>query len=346
MTLMRILFVIILLHIVSSHAAFAQTAGCTDPAATNYDPGATINNGSCMYAPLTLTATSKAALGSTLNENSGMVFWNDKLWMHNDGGGAAAIYEVDTTTGQIFRTVALSNAINIDWEDIAQDDSYLYIGDFGNNGAGNRTDLKIYRVAKADLADTTSVVADVISFSYPQQTIGAATVNKTDYDCEAMVVKDGNIYLFTKQWTSQGTALYEIPAKPGTYGASLLASYNVGGLITGADIDINRNMIILSGYNFPIPTRFIYLLYDFSGNAFFASNKRRITISGGAQTEGLAFRNPEYIYLANESSFLGPQRLEGINLTMVLSPYLSLLPFLLPPPGLQHLRLSGSVQAE
>lgn len=303
----------------------AQTAGCTDPAATNYDPGVTINNGSCLYPPLTLTSPLKTTLASTFVENSGMVFWNDKLWMHNDGGGAAAIYDVDTTNGNVLRTVAISNASNSDWEDMAQDENFIYIGDFGNNNTGNRTDLKIYRVSKSDVLAGNSVLADVISFSYPEQTIGPSGSNNTDYDCEAMVVNNGKIYLFTKQWVSQGTALYELPVLPGTYSATLLGTQNVGGLITGADIDVSTKNIILTGYN-TILSRFIYLLYDYTGNAFFSGNKRKITVSGNRQTESIAFRNAEYIYIANENSFFGSQRLESINLTNVLSPYLALLP--------------------
>jgi hypothetical protein len=33
----------------------------------------------------------------------------------------------------VLRTVAITNATNVDWEDIAQDASYIYIGDIGNN---------------------------------------------------------------------------------------------------------------------------------------------------------------------------------------------------------------------
>ena len=36
---------------------------------------------------------------------------------------------------------------NVDWEDITQDETHIYIADFGNNN-GNRTDLKIYKILK------------------------------------------------------------------------------------------------------------------------------------------------------------------------------------------------------
>ena len=47
-----------LLHTCSSTSA--PVSGCTDPTATNYDPTATVDDGSCVYPPspsLTITAT-------------------------------------------------------------------------------------------------------------------------------------------------------------------------------------------------------------------------------------------------------------------------------------------------
>jgi hypothetical protein len=52
-----------------------QVAGCRDKFAANYNPKATVNDGSCMYAPVTVTPTMKFVLPSMLSENSGMIFW-------------------------------------------------------------------------------------------------------------------------------------------------------------------------------------------------------------------------------------------------------------------------------
>ena len=87
------------------------------------------------------------ALPDTVSETSGLIFHNGKLITHNDSGGRPELYEIDTTSLEITRTVTIENIENIDWEDIAQDDTHIYIGDFGNNG-GDRTDLKIYKCLK------------------------------------------------------------------------------------------------------------------------------------------------------------------------------------------------------
>ncbi|MBL4643362.1 MAG: T9SS C-terminal target domain-containing protein, partial [Flavobacteriaceae bacterium] len=111
---------------------------------------------------------SKYDLPNTVSETSGLLFYNGKLITHNDSGDNANLYELDTISGNITRTIHITNATNVDWEDITQDETYIYIGDFGNNN-GNRQDLKIYRILKSDFNNGTSITSEVISFSYEDQ---------------------------------------------------------------------------------------------------------------------------------------------------------------------------------
>ena len=78
-----------------------------------------------------------ADLPGILKETSGLVLINGQLWTINDGGNPAGMYQVDTANGKILRTILIRNTTNVDWESITQDDSSVYIGDFGNN-FGNR----------------------------------------------------------------------------------------------------------------------------------------------------------------------------------------------------------------
>ena len=310
----------------------AQTPGCTDPKASNYNPSATQNNGSCLYATTTITPTFKFTPPSTLDELSGMIFWNDKIYCHRDNYDAgpvnnAPFYEIDTTSGAITRTITVNGGTNVDWEDIAQDNDYVYIGDFGNNVSGNRTDLKIYRISKTALAASSTVTPDVIEFQYPEQTnFTAASGNTTDFDCEAMIVMNNKIYLFTKQWTTEQTALYEIPNTTGTkHAATLITTFDVDGLITGAD-NWGSSTIVLTGYTDPYDafpnSRFMYLLYEFTGNNFFSGNKRRIELTPLKQLESIAFRNKDYIYIGNEYlNVFNQQSVESVNLTSYLNSY-------------------------
>ncbi|HLO81784.1 MAG TPA: hypothetical protein VK166_12540 [Chitinophagaceae bacterium] len=307
--------ILLLTVLVSSLSGVNAQQGCTDPAASNYDSTARINNGTCIYPNIKLNATLKFSLPKGLAENSGMIYWNNKIWIHNDGGNDPSLFEFDTT-GKVSRRINIINATNMDWEDIAQDEKYVYVGDFGNNETGNRKNLRIYRVAKSDLQKSTTVKGEPIFFSYEDQTdFSYAGSGSTDFDCEAMIVINEKIYLFTKQWVSAGTALYELPATPGKHVAKKLGNLNVNGLVSGADYDPATKTIALIGYGVPLLNRFIYLLYDYKDAEFFSGNKRKLTLNVSKQSEAIAFRNRERLYISNENSFFGPQAVEAVDLS-------------------------------
>jgi hypothetical protein len=302
----------ILTILISSFSELEAQQGCTDPAASNFDSTAKDNNGTCIYPNAKLPATLKFSLPKGLAENSGMIYWNNKIWIHNDGGNDPSLFEMDTT-GKVSRRIKISNVLNTDWEDIAQDEKYVYIGDFGNNETGVRKNLRIIRITKKTLLDTTVVRGELIQFSYADQTDFNSPGNgKTDFDCEAMIVIDGKIYLFTKQWASAGTVLYELPAEPGTHVAQKKGSLQTNGLVTAASYDPATKTIVLVGYGVPLLNRFIYLLYDYKGQDFFSGNKRKMTIVGSKQTEGASFIGKQ-VWISNEDSFFGPAAIEEID---------------------------------
>jgi hypothetical protein len=323
----KVLFSIFLFVFFSSTIK-AQVAGCPDPAANNYDPSATVNNGSCTYNSATITPKLKYNLNTLLNESSGLIWWNKQIWSHNDSGNDPAIYSMNTTTSNIQRNVTVSNATNIDWEDIAQDNKFIYIGDFGNNANGNRTDLKIYKIAKADVLAGNTVTASVINFSYNDQTdFTPKGNNNTNFDCEGMIALGDSLYLFSKDWVDNKTRLYKLPNKPGTFSAIKLGELNVQGLITGTDILPRQRVIVLTGYSASL-SPFIYLLYDFSGNHFFDANKRKVLLNQSfTQTEGICAKTTTTFFISNERfSKLGittPPKLQQLDLSSLLNPYYS-----------------------
>src|SRR5258706_2163656 len=175
--LLKIILVLIIL--IKTSISFAQVYGCKDPMANNYNSLATINDGSCTYNTTSYTPPILVdPINATLVESSGLQMAGNFLWSFNDGGGAAAIYRIDTLSNTILQTVTLTGATNVDWEDIAFDGSYFYVGDFGNNANGARVDLKIYKFALSAIpADyvVNPVVAipaneiEVINFTYSNQ---------------------------------------------------------------------------------------------------------------------------------------------------------------------------------
>jgi hypothetical protein len=273
--------------------------GCTDPQALNYDINAAENDGSCIYPETNYAPTQIVELPEILKECSGSESINSGLWVHNDSGNENKIYRIDSVSGDILQTIIIANAENNDWEDFAENDDYVFIGDFGNN-PGNRTDLKILRVGKNDFSNDT-IDAEVIEFEYSDQVDFTENNNNHNFDCEAFLYYNDQLHLFTKNWADNQTKHYTLTAEPGTHVAQLKESFNVIGLITGADISSN-NEIVLLGYT-ELGFNFMWLLFDFDGNDFFTGNKRRISLGTAltnSQTEGLTFRENSYGYIVSE----------------------------------------------
>ncbi len=277
----------------------AQTPGCTDPLATNYNASATMNDGSCNYPNSNVAPVSSFVMDAILPETSGLTLWNNYIWTHNDNNDTN-LYALDTLNGNIISTAVLSGVTNTDWEEIAQDSNFVYVGDFGNNANGNRTNLKIYRINKASILNNSPVI-DTISFTYADQIIFTPSgPNNTDFDCEAFIVGTDSIYLFTKQWVNNGTVVYSLPKIPGAHVAQPVHSFNVQGLITGATYLQDKQIVVLCGYS-GLLQPFVYLLYDFYNNNFFDGNKRKVNVTlPFHQMEGIASADGLKYYLSNE----------------------------------------------
>jgi len=315
----------ILLFVYTS--AEAQTAGCPDPSATNYNPAATVNDGSCLYLPALVSVTSSVNISSNIPETSGLIRWDNRLWTHNDNTDLN-LYAIDTISGAQQLSLTLNGATNTDWEEIAQDDTHIYVADFGNNSSGNRTDLHILKISKSSVSLGTPEL-ETINFSYSDQVnFTASPPNQTDFDCEAMIVSGESIFLFTKQWNSLKTSAYKLPKTAGTHVAVYLSTLDVQGLITGATWLENKNLLALSGYSTTLQP-FIYLLYDFNGTQFFGGNKRKILMNLPLhQVEGIATTDGIKYFISNERLVQLPyvnisQKMHVVNLSTFLSGYLS-----------------------
>jgi len=322
-------YAVLIIALCSYYISYAQVSGCPDPAANNYKSTATVNDGSCAYKDVFIKPVFKANLNTKLNETSGLIWWNNQVWSHNDSGGEPALYAVDPATGKLIKKVTISNATNIDWEDITQDDKYIYIGDIGNNANGNRRDLKIYKLRKSDVNSKATVKATIINFSYHDQTDFTPTPsNKTNFDCEALIAYGDSLFLFTKDWVDNKTRLYKLPKKPGTYSAIGIGELDVQGLITGAVIIAGKRVIVLTGYN-AVLSPFVYLLYGFTGNHFFEANKRKVGISQSfLQAEGICAISNTDFYISNErlqTLFTTKAKLQTLGLATLLDPYYSTL---------------------
>lgn len=305
-------FIVLLILLISNGLNAQDVPGCTDQQANNYDPQANVNDGSCTYNPSLYNPDFKYILPASLEETSGLIYYDGALWTINDSGNDPILFKLDTTNGNIVQEITINNASNVDWESLAQDDDHIYIGDFGNN-SGNRDNLGIYVVLKNDLPESGngSVSSTHISFTYPDYPGRINKRGENNFDCEALLVIEDSLYLFSKNWNDNQTKLYRLPKLEGTYVAEKIYTYNTSGLITGADYNEESKEITLVGYSRDTKFPFLWLLFDFHDNLVFSGNKRRIDLLnlGGCQTEAITYIQGKNGVISNENNFLYNQSL-------------------------------------
>jgi hypothetical protein len=170
--------------------------------------------------PVLLAPKPYAHVGSEpIGELSGIVKGRGRdnlFWVHNDSGDSARIFAITAEGKSILPTYSrftsygdepekgkeqwqgfpVLNANNVDWEDIAIDEHYLYVSDMGNN-SNDRRDLGIYLVSEIDpTASTRSAVIQFLPVVYPEQTEFPPA--KKYFDSESLFTDNGNLYLLTK----------------------------------------------------------------------------------------------------------------------------------------------------
>ncbi len=223
-------------------------------------------------------------------ETSGLAKVEGKatFWTHNDGGNAPELIEIDSV-GHLVSVLPLPHLTNNDWEDLASDNlGNLYIADIGNNN-NDRHNLQIYKLnpAKPTLVET-------IRFSFADQHSFPPPPNERNFDCEAVVYKNNNLYLFSKNrsTTNRNVKLYVIPAQAGKYSPSPSDSIYVKSMVTGASISPDGRTLALMSYG-------KVLLFDVSAGVNFKKPISCIKVGGG-QAEAILFVNNTDFIFTNE----------------------------------------------
>ena len=309
---------------------FVTSSGCTDPIATNFDTSATVNNGSCIYPPATVSSDESHYLPDGHEDTSGIIHWNGKFWLINDSGPRNMYGLKFDAIGDI-TPVSLGDVPKRDWEEITQDETHIYIGDFGNN-YGSRTNLRVLKFSKESIL-AGDPKAEIMNFTYSDQDdLTSPGSNQTDFDCEAFIVRGDTLYLFTKQWASEKTSVYTLPNEPGEHVAELRETYDVQGLVTGLVYLEDKDLMVFTGYSSDM-VPFLYLFYDFKGVDFFGGNRRKVSLDlpgnflgRGHQVEAITTKDGLTYYITNErfsiSVLTFPQQIHRLELTGLLEHYL------------------------
>lgn len=231
-------------------------------------------------------------------ESSGLALANDQgtaFWTHGDGGSPNSLYRI-SRTGELLATVPVEGASNEDWEDITRDAATgrLFIGDFGNNRNARR-DLRVFVFNPAAPGRV-----DTIRFKYPDQHAFPPHKHFRNFDCEACYYDDGKLHLFTKNRGKGGlyTKQYTLPAKAGTYTATLVDSLELETWVTAADISPDHRSVALLGYGF------VYIFAGDPSQPVFDRKRSRIALASTGQAEALTFLNNTDLLLSNENGKL------------------------------------------
>ena len=256
-----------------------------------------------MWIPLELPAQTRVDLRGNLpeetRESSGLLLRGGVLITHNDSGNQPVLYELDTATLQMRRQVRVLGVSNTDWEDLAEDGQYLYIGDIGNN-LGMRQDLRVLRIAKSEYDRSEEVQAEVIAYQYEDQADFENNGN-SDWDAEALISYGDSLLLFTKQWKSGGTVVYSLPKTPGSYRARRIAQYPVRGLITGAARAPEGAGLVLLGYSSQLQPFAVFVPTTGASFTFPEATEKEILDIGFGQAEGICAAPGNRYFVSTES---------------------------------------------
>ncbi|GAA4507878.1 hypothetical protein GCM10023172_39190 [Hymenobacter ginsengisoli] len=205
-----------------------------------------------------------------------------------DDGEPPVVYRVDGRGQQVGQFTL--GAPNHDWESLSRDNSgNYYMGDCGNNNS-DRQNLAILRFRPA----TPSQVGK-INFKYPDQTEFPPSKQERNFDCEASLWHDGQVYLFTKDRATQSTCkVYTVPDQPGSYTAKLITKLAIPGEVTDATLSPDGHRLVL------LARQELFILDGNSWADILKASPRHISLKGAGQTEGAAFKDQNTLLITTE----------------------------------------------
>lgn len=234
------------------------------------------------------------SLKGVVPESSGLApgATNQSYYSFGDGGNAATLYEI-SGAGKLIRTLEVSEPNN-DWESLSRDNAgNYYIGNCGNNES-TRRNLSIYRLR----LDNPRQVGK-INFTYPDQTEFPPKKKARNFDCEASLWNEGQVWLFTKDRGQSSTSnVYSVPEQPGTYTAKKVTSLAIPGQVTDAALRPDGRRLVLLGRGE------LFILDGSTWADILKATPRQVSLEGAGQTEGAVFKDNNTLLISTEQGGL------------------------------------------
>lgn len=237
-----------------------------------------------------------ATFNSRLAETSGLVHWQQGFISHNDSGNDPELFMLSPEGNIIARLPVIAG--NHDWEDIAIRGNTLYVADTGNN-KGRRRDLSILPLT---LLRDQLQVQPLLPVTYAEQSQFQPAPHQHNFDAEALTWVADELWLFTKRWLDQKTAIYNVPTTGDPAPLSARQRLNTAMLVTGAEFDAQTNTLLLLGYSRSWWNRTAWIwLYPVQDGHVQESQGRRLQLNKRGQFEGIALGRDGFIYVTRES---------------------------------------------
>ncbi len=176
-------------------------------------------------------------------ESSGVAVsqrFENVLWTHNDSNSGPMLFAVEED-GTLIRSYEVPGAINRDWEDISLDsDGILYIFDNSSRNDPQGRNV-VYIFPEPDPRSEERIRSPRrIFLQYPE--------GEGPFDCEAMFVWRGSIYLVTKPWDGSLPRIYMGSDLRNGGRMKYVGQIRVNAMVTGGDISADGKRIVLASY--------------------------------------------------------------------------------------------------
>ena len=138
-----------------------------------------------------------------------------------------------------------------------------------------------------------------IDFTYADQTEFPPKKKQRNFDCEASLWHDGQVWLFTKDRALASTSkVYSVPDQPGTHDAKLVTRLAIAGEVTDAALRADGRRLVLLGRGE------LFILDGNSWAEILKATPRKVSLDGAGQTEGAVFKDDATLLISTEQGAL------------------------------------------